>query len=168
MPLFQKLNRLESEQFIPISLEEAWDFFSRPENLKKITPDELGFQITSKSGEVMYPGMLITYIVTPLFGISMRWCTEITQVKPMERFIDEQRFGPYTMWHHEHHFQAVEGGVLMKDQVTYGVPLGFIGQIANKVIVTSKVKEIFTYRAEAIKKEWPSDQHKEPIIEIVM
>lgn len=155
MALFQKLYTVKAEQFIPISMDEAWEFFSNPENLQKITPSKMGFKITHKSGDTMYPGMLITYIVSPLLGIPMRWCTEITQVKEHEYFIDEQRFGPYSMWHHQHHFEEVKGGVIARDLVNYGVPLGFIGQIANALSIRSQVKEIFEYRITAVEKLWP-------------
>ena len=157
MALFQKLFRLESKQFLPISIEKAWDFFSSPENLKEITPDHMGFHITSNNQRKMYPGMLITYIVSPLLGIKMRWCTEITQVVEHKYFIDEQRFGPYNLWHHQHHFKVVEGGVEMTDIVHYGIPLGILGQIANSIFVKKQLAEIFTYRTEAVNKLWPTD-----------
>ncbi|MFT6334759.1 MAG: ligand-binding SRPBCC domain-containing protein [Saprospiraceae bacterium] len=155
MAIFQKLYRIETEQFIPISIDEAWGFFSSSWNLKEITPDHMGFVITSKSNEKMYPGMLITYIVTPLLGIGMRWCTEITHVKDKSYFIDQQRFGPYNMWHHQHHFEEVEGGVMMRDIVNYGIPLGVLGQIANTIMVRSQLKEIFDYRIQAVERLWP-------------
>ena len=156
MALFQKLYRLESKQFLPISLEEAWEFFSSPSNLKKITPSHMGFHVTSDNKEKMYPGMLITYIVKPLFGIKMRWCTEITQVKDKKYFIDEQRFGPYNLWHHQHHFNEVDGGVEMTDIVHYGLPLGIIGQMANSLMVKNQIKDIFQYRVQAVDKIWPT------------
>lgn len=156
MAIFQKLYRIETEQFIPISIDEAWGFFSSPENLKEITPDHMGFNITSKSNEKMYSGMLITYVVTPLLGIGMRWCTEITHVKDKSYFIDQQRFGPYNMWHHQHHFEEVEGGVMMRDIVNYGVPFGILGQIANSILVKSQLKEIFDFRIKAVEKLWPA------------
>jgi ligand-binding SRPBCC domain-containing protein len=155
MAIFQKIYKLEITQFLPISLHEAWDFFSSPENLKKITPEYMGFYITSDNKMKMYPGMIITYIVTPLLGIKMRWCTEITHVKPMEYFIDEQRFGPYNMWHHQHHFKEVEGGVEMVDIVHYGIPFGFIGRIVNTLVVKEQIQEIFTFRKLAIQNIWP-------------
>ncbi len=158
MAIFQKLYRIETEQFIPISIDEAWDFFSSPENLKEITPAKMGFNITSKSSDKMYPGMLITYVVTPLLGIGMRWCTEITHVKDKSYFIDQQRFGPYNMWHHQHHFEEVDGGVMMRDIVNYGVPLGILGQIANTIMVKSQLKEIFDYRILAVEKLWPTKE----------
>lgn len=160
MAIFQKLYTLETEQFIPISIDKAWEFFSSPENLKEITPDHMGFNITSKSSEKMYPGMLITYVVTPLLGIKMRWCTEITHVDDKSYFIDQQRFGPYNMWHHQHHFEEVEGGVIMRDIVNYGIPFGILGQIANSIMVKSQLKEIFDFRIQAVEKLWPSKENK--------
>lgn len=155
MALYQKLYRLETTQVLPVTMDEAWDFFSSPENLKEITPDHMGFDITSPTHEKMYPGMLITYRVSPLLGIKMRWCTEITQVKENQYFIDEQRFGPYNLWHHQHHFKSVDGGVEMKDIVHYGIPLGILGRIANKLFVKGQLRKIFEYRTVAIEKKWP-------------
>ena len=111
-------------QRIPITLEQAWDFFSNPANLQRITPGEMGFEIVSTfHGATMYPGQLIEYTVKPLLGIPLYWMTEITHVQDMQYFIDEQRFGPYTLWHHQHHFKAIEGGVEMTDIVHYRIPL---------------------------------------------
>jgi len=162
MALFQKLYRLDTEQFIPISIEEAWDFFSRPENLQKITPAKMGFEILSKSNEFMYPGMIITYKVSPLLGIKMNWCTEITQVETHKYFIDEQRFGPYNLWHHQHHFREVEGGIIMNDIVHYGIPLGPLGQIANSIMVKSQLKDIFNFRIKAVEERWPTEVKSYP------
>ncbi|MEQ8625371.1 MAG: SRPBCC family protein [Vicingaceae bacterium] len=132
---------------LPINVEKAWEFFSNPKNLKEITPDYMGFNITSEFlKEEMYPGMIITYKVTPLLNIPMRWMTEITQVKENKYFIDEQRVGPYTIWHHQHHFRAIEGGVEMTDVITYVVPLGFLGRLVEPFLVRPKLKEIFDYR----------------------
>ena len=110
-----KFYSLISEQQLPISLAEAWDFFSSPLNLAKITPKEMQFVVTSDytAATKMYDGMLITYAITPVLGIKMNWMTEITHVKDGEYFIDEQRFGPYALWHHEHHFKEIKGGVLI-------------------------------------------------------
>ena len=139
------------KQNVPISIEKAWDFFSSPKNLAKITPEHMGFIITSNyNDEKMYPGMLITYKVSPLLGIQLDWCTEITHVVDHKYFVDEQRFGPYAMWHHQHHFKEIEGGVEMIDIVNYAIPYGFIGRIANSVIVETEVKKIFEYRTKKI------------------
>lgn len=132
---------------LPINVEKAWQFFSNPKNLKEITPDYMGFNITSEFlKEEMYPGMIITYKVTPLLNIPMSWMTEITQVKENKYFIDEQRVGPYTIWHHQHHFKAIEGGVEMTDVITYVVPLGFLGRLVEPFLVRPKLKEIFDFR----------------------
>jgi len=132
---------------LPISIDKAWDFFSNPRNLKEITPDYMGFNITSKfHQEKMYAGQIITYKVTPLLNIPMSWMTEITQVKEKEFFIDEQRVGPYKIWHHQHHFKAIDGGVEMTDIIDYVIPLGPIGRLMEPILVRSKLKEIFDYR----------------------
>lgn len=111
------------------------------------------FVVTSdfKEHSKVYAGMIITYKVSPLFGIKLNWMTEITHVKEKEYFIDEQRFGPYALWHHQHHFKQVDGGILMTDQVNYAIPYGFIGRIANRLIVRKKLKDIFDYREKVIK-----------------
>ncbi len=146
-----KVYRYQTEQILPISIEKAWDFFSSPVNLKEITPDYLGFKITSDLGDgKMYPGQIITYVVKPLAGIPMRWTTEITHVKDKEYFVDEQRFGPYAMWHHQHWFKQTDKGVHMTDIVHYAIPLGIIGRIANTLIVKNKLKEIFDYRYKKV------------------
>ncbi len=137
---------------LPISLEEAWDFFSSPKNLAKITPPHMGFIITSEfNDEKMYPGMLITYKVSPLMGIKMDWCTEITHVIDKQYFVDEQRFGPYAMWHHQHHFKMVDGGVEMTDIIDYAVPFGILGRMMNSILISSEIEKIFSFRAEKIK-----------------
>lgn len=141
--------KIEREQFLPISLSEAWDFFSSPNNLAKITPAELGFVVHGNVPERMYPGLFIQYTVSPLLGIPMRWVTEITHVREGEYFVDEQRVGPYAIWHHEHFFAEVEGGVLMRDVVHYKVPLGILGQLVHPFIVRPKLEQIFSYRWEA-------------------
>lgn len=140
------------EQFLEgVSLKEAWSFFSSPSNLKKITPSYMGFDILSNSNsDTMYPGQIIRYIVRPLAGIPMNWTTEITQVVEPLFFIDEQRQGPYKMWHHQHKFKEVENGVLMEDIVHYQAPLGFLGDIANKIVIRKKLEEIFNHRRKVI------------------
>ncbi|OAQ39705.1 hypothetical protein A5893_08970 [Pedobacter psychrophilus] len=147
-----KTYTLHYTQKIPISLEKAWDFFSSPLNLSKITPKSMSFVVTSDytAQTKMYEGMIITYKVSPLLGIKMDWMTEITTVKDRKYFIDEQRFGPFKFWHHEHHFEEIDGGVLMTDKLTYGIPFGIIGQLANSIIVAKQTQEIFDYRVKAV------------------
>ncbi len=151
MPFYQ----FEQSQKIPASVDAVWDFVSSPMNLKEITPSYLGFLVTSKQGDLkMYPGMIITYKVSPLFGIKLSWMTEITHVKDKDYFVDEQRVGPYKLWHHQHKIIAIDGGVLMTDIVTYQPPFGFLGAIANTLIIKSKLKEIFDYRTLAVEKRF--------------
>jgi ligand-binding SRPBCC domain-containing protein len=141
-----------TELSIPIPLEDAWEFFSSPLNLAKITPGEMQFTITSPftSETKMYPGMIITYVIKPVLGIKMNWMTEITHVSEHEYFVDEQRFGPYALWHHEHHFKRVPGGVQMTDILNYAMPYGALGTLTNKIFVKKQVEKIFKHREKAI------------------
>ncbi|HEY8928856.1 MAG TPA: SRPBCC family protein [Mucilaginibacter sp.] len=148
-----KFYTLKTEQAIPISFEEAWDFFTSPLNLTKITPNNMSFVVTSDYTEntKIYEGMLITYKVSPAGGIKVNWMTEITHVREGEYFIDEQRFGPYALWHHEHHFKEIKGGILMNDLLYYAIPYGPVGRLANSVFVAKKVRQIFEFREKAIR-----------------
>lgn len=143
--------QFKQTQKIQGNIDDVWNFISSPANLKKITPDYMGFDITS--GDLpgkMYAGMIICYKVSPLLGIKMNWLTEITQVEEKRFFIDEQRVGPYKIWHHQHHIEPTEGGVLMTDIVTYQPPMGFLGSIANTLIIRNKLNEIFDYRRNVL------------------
>jgi ligand-binding SRPBCC domain-containing protein len=134
-------------QNIPVKLQEAWSFFSDPANLPLITPPEMSFEIISRyHGEKMYPGQIIEYYVAPVAGIKMYWMTEITHVQDLKFFIDEQRYGPYAMWHHQHHFVEISGGIEMTDIIHYKNPLGFIGDLADGVLVRPRLKKIFDFR----------------------
>ncbi len=147
--------QFKRELKIKASIDEVWDFISSPKNLKEITPEYMGFDITSEDlPDKMYPGMIISYIVKPLMGLKTTWVTEITHVKEKEYFVDEQRVGPYSIWHHEHIIEPIEGGVLMKDIVSYKPPLGFLGSIANKLIIKNKLQEIFEFRTMAIQERF--------------
>lgn len=147
--------QLKSTQKIPASMEEVWDFISSPKNLKEITPDYMGFDIISDDlPEKMYPGMIIGYKVSPLLGIKTTWVTEITHVRDMEYFVDEQRIGPYSIWHHQHFIEPIEGGVLMRDIVTYQPPFGFLGAIMNTLVIKKKLAEIFDYRTKAVEEKY--------------
>jgi ligand-binding SRPBCC domain-containing protein len=145
-----KVYNLKTVQFLPISIEKAWDFFSSPTNLSKITPAELKFKILSNDLTKVYAGQVIEYKVHPVLGIPLYWMTEITQVEHHKYFVDDQRYGPYSMWHHQHHFKAVEGGVEMTDIVHYKLPFGIFGDIANTLFVKAKLKEIFDYRIKKV------------------
>lgn len=141
-----KIYTFHRKQKLPISVEQAWDFLSSPANLKTITPDYMGFNILSGADRPMFPGQIIQYIVTPVLGIKTKWVTEITHVKDHEYFVDEQRFGPYALWHHKHFIKEIDGGVEMEDIIDYKVPLGILGQLVHPILVKPKLEEIFTYR----------------------
>lgn len=147
--------QLTRTQKLPVSINEIWDFISSPINLKDITPEHMGFDVTSKNGlDKMYPGMIISYKVSPLFGIKLNWVTEITHVKDFEFFVDEQRIGPYKLWHHQHIIESIKGGIKMTDIVTYQPPFGFLGAIANSLIIKSQLKSIFDYREKVLEKRF--------------
>jgi len=145
-----KLYTLKSVQKLPISPQEAWDFLSDPKNLKTITPDYMGFDILSGADRPMFEGQIIQYIVTPVAGIKTKWVTEITHVKKGEYFVDEQRFGPYSLWHHKHFIKPIKGGVEMEDIIDYKLPFGILGQLVHPLLVKSKLKEIFDYRKKKL------------------
>lgn len=145
-----KLYRLHTIQDLPISKDQAWDFLSNPKNLKTITPDYMGFNILSGADRKMFPGQIIQYIVTPVAGIPTKWVTEITHVKEGEYFVDEQRFGPYALWHHKHFIESIPGGVRMEDIVDYKLPFGVLGQLVHPILVKPKLKEIFEYRKQKL------------------
>ncbi len=164
-----KIYTLHKKQLLPISMETAWDFFSSPENLKEITPKHMGFKIISKlEGEKMYPGMIVRYIVTPLLGIPLHWVTEITHVNEPSYFVDEQRFGPYGFWHHQHKFKATADGVEMDDIVNYGLPLGFIGRIAHSVFVRKQLEHIFNYRYSILEEYFKGNTAKPNLTEALI
>jgi len=145
-----KVNQLKVIQNLPIHIDEAWNFFSNPNNLKVITPEWLNFKINSRLPEKMYPGMIINYKVHPVLGIPTTWVTEITHVNEPFYFVDEQRFGPYKMWHHQHHFKETESGVTMTDIVNYALPFDPFSRPFNSLLVEKKVKEIFMFREKKL------------------
>ena len=140
------MHRLETKQFVPSGLEETWAFFSNPMNLSRITPPDMGFRIIGNCGDTIYAGMIISYKVKPLLGIPLTWVTEITHVREGSYFVDEQRIGPYRLWHHQHHFKEINGGVEMVDIVNYALPLGFVGSLLNAFLVRNKLEDIFNFR----------------------
>ncbi len=147
-----KLYQLRTKQELPISLEKAWKFFSDPKNLKDITPNEMNFNIISGADKSIYAGQIIQYKVSPVLGINLKWVTEITHVKENAYFVDEQRFGPYSLWHHKHFFKKINGGILMEDIVDYKIPYGLIGQFAHVIFVKKKLEKIFNYRHTKLEK----------------
>lgn len=137
---------LHTTQFLPITLHQAWEFLSDPKNLKTITPDHMGFDIISGADRKMYAGQVIEYIVRPLLGIKTHWVTEITHVNEPYYFVDEQRVGPYSIWHHKHFLKEVDGGVEMEDIVHYKIPFGIFGRLLHPIIIRPKLETIFSYR----------------------
>lgn len=145
-----KIYTLNKKQKLPITIDEAWAFLSSPKNLKTITPDYMSFNILSGADRPMFAGQFIQYIVTPILGIKTKWVTEITHVKKGEYFVDEQRYGPYALWHHKHFIKAIDGGVEMEDIIDYKVPLGVLGQLVHPFLVKPKLEEIFNYRTKKL------------------
>lgn len=151
-----KVYRFSAEQFVPTSIETLWQFMSSPQNLKHITPASMNFDILNNSADgEMYAGMIICYKVSPLPLFRVRWVTEISHVEKLKYFVDEQRFGPYSFWHHKHFLKEVPGGVLMTDIVDYKIPFGWLGDLANVLLVRRKLKEIFAFRKAALEKYFP-------------
>lgn len=145
-----KIYTFKRKQKLPISVEKAWEFLSSPKNLKTITPDYMSFDILSGAEKPMFAGQIIQYIVTPILGIKTKWVTEITHVKELEYFVDEQRFGPYALWHHKHFITKIDGGVEMEDIINYKIPMGFLGQLMHPILVKPKLEEIFEYRQKKL------------------
>lgn len=151
-----KVYELNAEQWLPVSVNEAWSFFSSPKNLPVITPPDLGFKIiTSDTSQEIYKGMLLDYKVRPLFNISVKWQTEITEVNAPHTFVDKQLKGPYSLWEHHHKFVPKNGGVLVVDRVRYALPFGFIGTITHKLIVQKRLNDIFQFRRDTLSKLFP-------------
>jgi len=153
-----KVYTLKRVQVLPISLEKSWEFFSSPKNLKDITPPHMKFNIKYISGgESMYAGQIIKYRLFPIPGIPINWTTEITHVNEPYFFVDEQRFGPYALWHHQHWFREVEGGIEMTDEVNYAIPLGVIGRLAEALFVGKQVRSIFDYRYKVLAEKFKTE-----------
>lgn len=146
------VHNLKQTQTLPISIEEAWEFFSSPRNLDSITPDDLGFKITYLPSEKMYPGQIITYKVAIFPSIWVPWVTEITHVDEGKSFVDQQLSGPYKLWHHRHTFEEHEDGVIMTDLVHYSIGFSLLGEIPHKLFVKKKLEHIFHYRHQTIEK----------------
>ncbi|MGC8865529.1 MAG: SRPBCC family protein [Bacteroidales bacterium] len=143
--------QLKFTQFLPAPTDQVWDFIATPRNLKRITPSYMGFDILTKElSEKMYQGMMIAYTVRPVLHIPLTWVTEITHIREGYYFVDEQRVGPYTLWHHEHRIVPVQGGTLMHDLVSYVPPLGWLGQWMHPWLIRPRLNEIFEFRRIAL------------------
>lgn len=138
--------QIKSKQKLPITIDQAWDFLSNPNNLSEITPKYMNFKILCGAERSIYPGQIIQYKVSPILGLNLKWVTEITHVLDKEYFVDEQRFGPYSLWHHKHFIKEIDGGIEMVDIVDYKLPFGILGQLAHPIFVKNKLKQIFEFR----------------------
>lgn len=141
---------LQTKQKLPISIDKAWSFLSDPKNLAVITPESMGFKTISGDDRAIFPGQIIQYTVKPLLGIPMNWVTEITHVIDKKYFVDEQRFGPYALWHHKHFLKEIPGGVEMEDIVDYKPPMGILGRMVHPFLIKPKLEEIFEYRRKKL------------------
>jgi len=141
-----KIFKIHTKQKLPITIEEGWGFLSNPKNLSCITPNYMKFKITDCDFKPVYQGQIIQYTVRPLLNIPLKWVTEITHVVNENYFVDEQRFGPYSLWHHKHFLREIDGGIEMEDIIHYKIPLGFIGEFLNFLFIKNQLKEIFDYR----------------------
>lgn len=155
--------QLKRTQVIPTDLQTCWEYFSAPANLSVITPDYVDFRVHTPVPEVMYEGLIIRYTIRPILGIPLTWISEITKIKEENYFIDEQRRGPYGMWHHEHHFKEVEGGVEMTDLISYRMPFGVFGKLVHRLFVRKQLESIFDYRIRKVNELFPGGQ-TEPVI----
>lgn len=146
------IHKIVTEQVLPCSLDAAWDFLSSPYNLKKITPAHMGFEIINgvTESDKMFAGQIIVYKLSPFPFYKTEWVTEITHVKDKEYFVDEQRFGPYALWHHKHHLKEIEKGVSMEDTIHYKLPFGILGELAHPLLVRRQLETIFEYRKTAL------------------
>jgi ligand-binding SRPBCC domain-containing protein len=149
-----KVYCLNRKQKLPISLWEAWSFFSTSRNLESITPAFLKFQITSSVPDDIYSGLIITYRIAAVAGIPMTWVTEIKHVEAPYRFVDEQRIGPFRFWYHEHRFREVGGEIEMEDTVYYAMPLGWIGRLVHALFIRARLEAIFDFRRNYLGQLW--------------
>lgn len=145
-----KLHTLVREQRLPIPREAAWEFFSTPSNLNELTPPDIGLDVIYQAGERLHEGQMIAYRIRVFPGARITWITEIKSVEEGKSFVDEQRFGPYKLWHHRHSFEEIPGGVLMRDLVHYGLGFGPLGDLAHGIFVRRKLESIFTFRRKTL------------------
>lgn len=154
-----KIYTFSAEQFLPISIERAWNFFSSAKNLSRITPPEMQFRIISEfKDDAIYNGMVIDYIVRPILGIPLKWKTVITHVDKPYQFMDMQKKGPYKLWEHTHTFVEKDNGVLMKDVVRYALPFGILGRFAHVLFVRKKLHQIFEFRKTTLEELFPGGE----------
>ena len=137
---------LKVKQNINRPIEDIWSFFATPKNLNELTPKEMKFEILSGKSDRFFEGKIISYTVNPFRFFNIKWVTEITHVVNENYFVDEQRFGPYSLWHHKHFINEIPGGIEMEDIIDYKVPFGWLGQLLHPILVKPKLDEIFKHR----------------------
>ena len=145
-----KMYTLIANQHLPISREEVWEFLSNPAQLESITSGNLSFQALDPLPKAMYEGMIIRYQIQPFLNIRTQWITEITHIEEGKRFIDEQRFGPFRFWHHEHHLFEKDGGSEIQDIVQYVMPFSIFGRVAHHLYIRKMLEDIFSYRKQQV------------------
>lgn len=147
-------------QRLPITMAKAWEFFSNPANLARITPSGMNFRIIGDTGSKMFEGQIIRYKVTVFPFYTVRWVSEITKVIEPFHFIDEQLLGPYAYWRHQHYFRAISDGIEMIDKVSYAVPFGWLGRLANAIFVQRELNSIFDYRYTVLEKYFKKEKQE--------
>ena len=148
-----KIYTFKTEQIIDDKIDNVFEFFSRPENLEKITPKSMGFNIITPKPITMKEGAIIDYIVK-IMGFPTRWITMITSYKKNEMFVDEQLKGPYSYWHHKHFFEEINGKVKMIDEIHYALPLQILRELVHPLIIKPQINRIFSFRFKVIEKKF--------------
>ena len=141
----------QHHQELCLSIEQCWEFFSNPANLKVLTPPSLRMDIEEKDNSPkIYPGMILSHTIRPFLNIPLQWISEITHILPFQYFIDEQLYGPYKFWHHEHRFRPSTKGVEVSDTIHYMMPYGYLGQAAHRLGIKQKIEEAFVFRKNTL------------------
>lgn len=136
---------LEREQVVHRPLEQVFEFFARARNLERLTPPWLRFDVLTPEPIQMRPGTLITYRLR-LHGLPFRWISRIEEWEPGRHFVDSQIHGPYKLWHHRHEFEARGERTVVRDRVSYALPFGAVGILANRLFVERDLERIFAFR----------------------
>ena len=157
-----KLERIQTIQRLPIQIEEAWDFFTSPKNMRLISPHWLDYRLTMEPPEYLHPGTIVSASIRPIPIYSTNWISEITHVRPLQFYISEQRVGPFKMWHHEHYFRAHDEGVELEDIIMYGMPFGKVGSLVHNMFIRKKLHEAFSFRAQALEQRFGTISKPKP------
>ena len=153
-----KIYQLFRRQVLKLTLQEAWDFFSSPYNLNTITPDFFHVTVTSKVPEKIYAGLMISYRMKAVFGIPMAWLSEVSHCEEPKRFVYQQRIGPFKFWSHEVCLTEQDQGIILEDIMFYAMPLGWLGEFINSVLIANKLEQIFDTRRDYFQNKWVMNQ----------